>query len=159
MTAPRRRHNGQCVPVADPTRLSTRRVGVVGGPAFFFALSALVASGAPDTGARLTWLVFCLPTGYFLVRAWRVGVEMTDKELVVRDQFRTHRIQWCEMRHARLEPMRTASPLRNQFPYVALAVDFTSGRSRQFEGVSAAEGEAGVLHGMVEQVNRRIGAA
>jgi hypothetical protein len=130
---------------------------VIGGPAFFFALSALVASGAPDLGGRLTCLGFCLVTGYFLVRAWRVGVELTDTELVVRDQFRTYRIRWEEMSQARLEPMRTASPLRNRYPYVTLAVDLTTGRTKQFEGVSTAEGA--VLDMMVERINQRISAA
>jgi hypothetical protein len=145
--------------VADPTRWSTRRLGVVGGPAFFFALSVMVATGAPDLGARLTWLGFCIVTGYFLVRAWRVGVELTVTDLVVRDLFRTHRIRWSEMTRAGLEPMRTASPLKNQFPYVTLALGLTAGGTRRFEGVSAAEAEAGVLETMVERINQRIGAA
>ena len=132
---------------------------MVGGPAVFCVLMVLLASGESVLGARLMWLALGLVSVYFLVRAWRVGVELRDSELVVRDQFRTHRIQWSEMNQARLEPMRTASPLKNQFPYVALAVDLTAGRSRQFEGVSASEGQAAVLGEMVEQINRRIHAA
>lgn len=140
-------------------RVSTRRAGVVAPPATFLALIAVVASGAADIGELLVWLALCVVSGYFTVRAWRVGVEMTESRLVVRDQLRTHTIEWSAMQRARLEPMRTASPLRNVMPYLALAVDFTSGMSKQFEGVSVAEGVASELPGLIEEVNRRIAAA
>jgi hypothetical protein len=110
-------------------------------------------------GARLIWLALGLASVYFVVRAWRVGVELTDTHLVVRDLFRTHRIRWSDMRQAKLEPMRTASPLKNQYPYVTLAVDLTAGRTKRFEGVSRAKGESGVLATIVDHINRQISAA
>ncbi len=140
-------------------RWSTRRLAVLALPTIVLVISVLVVVGASDLYVRIVGLGFGLVGGYGSVQTWRAGVELSDTELVVRDEFRTHRFRWDQVRSARLERMRTRSPLAAQFPYEALAVDFVSGPSRQFEGVSAAVGETKVIETIVEEINGRIGAA
>lgn len=145
--------------MANPVRWSTRRLGVLALPLIVLVVSVMVVVGGSDLYVRLVGLGFGLVGGYGSVQTWRAGVELSDTELVVRDQFRTHRFRWGEIRCAQLERMRTASPLAAQFPYEALAVDFVAGHSRQFEGVSAAAGETDVIETIIEEINSRIGAA
>ena len=128
-------------------------------PSIFCAGMLLLAANERVVGALVMWLALSGLGGYFAVRAWRVGIELTDPELVVRGLFRTHRLGWGDVAAARLEPMRTASPFRDQFPYVALALDLVDGRSMQFEACSASKPTSGLLAQVVDQINGRLEAA
>lgn len=68
-------------------------------------------------------------------------------------QLRTRRYPIATVRHARAEPMRTASPLYRVVPYVALTLDFESGESRHFDEVSVRERDREIVDKIVTSVN------
>lgn len=138
--------------------LSTRRLGLWLPPTFFFGLALLIFVGIPEGGSRVFYAILTLAMGYWLVRAWRVGVDMTDDDLVVRGQLRTHRFAWARVRGAAVEPMRTASPLQRVWPYVALEVELEDGLSRQFEEVSAAASDRSTVQRVADEINGRAGS-
>lgn len=124
----------------------------------FLGLALIVIAAAPDAGTRIFYVVFAVPCTYALVCACRVGIELTEDEVRINDQFRGHRIPWSRLRSARLEPLRTASPFKDRWPYVALALTFTDDRTKQFQGISASVSDSAELQQLVEEINRRIAA-
>lgn len=142
--------------VAAPLSISTGRLGVWLPPAFFLGFALLLFIASPELGSRLFYAVFSLATGYWLVRARRVGIDVTEAGLEIRGQVRTHRFAWEEVRSAALEPMRTASPLQRVVPYVALVIELTDGRSRQFEEVSAAASDRSKVQRVADVINAHL---
>ncbi len=138
--------------------MSTRRLAIVLPPTLFLGLALIVIVGAPDLGTWVFYVVFAVPCVYALVHACRVGVELTEDEMRVNDQFRRHRIPLRKLRSARLEPLRTASPFKDRWPYVALAVTFTDDRTKQFQGISLSASHSAPLERLVGDINRRIAA-
>jgi hypothetical protein len=145
--------------VADGERVSTRRLWIVLLPSVLFGSTLVGVLVGPSVGLRLSYGTLCAVLGIWLVHAWRVGVELTTRALVVNDQFRKHTIACGDVREARLEPMRTASLFAGRWPYVALAVVFADGRTKQYQGVSVASSQSKDLRSIVVEINRRIEGA
>jgi hypothetical protein len=136
--------------------LSTRRPWLWLPPAFFFGFSVIILAAAPDGGPRLFYAVLAVATGYWLVRAWRVGVDLTDDQLVTRGQLRRHHFAWRRLRGAAVKPMRTMSPFQRLVPYVALTIELEDGRTRQFEEVSAAASKRSRVERVVDEIDARL---
>lgn len=83
-------------------------------------------------------------------------MELTEERLAVHGQVRTHRIAWRDLRLATAAPMRTASPLRKRFPYVALTLELSDGQRRQFEEVAAAESDRARVDAIVDAINAKL---
>lgn len=137
-------------------RYSTTRLWIWLPPAFFFGLTAIVALAAPDVGTRIFYAVLAVGTGYWLLRARRVGVEISTGALVVHGQFRKRRIDLGDVRGASAVPLRTASPLYRYFPYVALELDLANGTTRHFEELSVRERDRSVVDEIVAAVNAAV---
>jgi hypothetical protein len=142
--------------MSRPVLIRTTRPGLWLPPAFFFGLSVVVLVAAPDAGAKLFYGLFAAATGYWLLRARRARVALTEDGLTVFGQIRTRRIAWTEIRQATAAPMRTTSPLKKWFPYVALTVELGDGRIVQFEEVSAAESHRATVDSIAAAVNGRL---
>lgn len=142
--------------MAAPHSISTTRPGVWLPAALFFGFLLLLAVASPELGSRLFYAVLTGAAGYWLFRARRVGLDITDDGLAIRGQVRTHRFGWDEVRGAALEPMRTASPLQRAVPYVALVIELTDGRSRQFEEVSAKASDRSRVQRVADLINGHL---
>lgn len=134
-------------------RYSTTRLWIWLPPAFSFGLSAIVALAAPDAGMRGFYIVLSIGTGYWLIRSLRVGVEVSSDGVAVHGQIRTRRYPLAEVRRARAEPMRTASPLYRFVRYIALELDLQSDESRHFDEISVRERDRSVVDRIVDSIN------
>lgn len=146
----RTRHSGGVTP---PRSFSTTRLGVWLPAACFFVFSLILTAASPELGSRLFYALFTLATGYWLFRARRVGIDITENGLAVRGQIRRHRFARSDMRGAGVERMRTASPLQRVVPYVALVIELADGHSRQFEEVSAAASDRSRVQEVADAIN------
>jgi hypothetical protein len=125
-------------------------------PAFFFGFSVVFLIGSPEVGSRVFYVLLAAASGYWLVRARRARVELTDDGLTVFGLTRTRRMAWADIRHATAEPMRTGSPFKKWLPYVALTLEFSDGRVRQIEEVAAAASHRATVDSIVAAVNDRL---
>lgn len=136
-----------------PTTFRVRRLFGWLPAAFFFALSAIVLAGTPNVGTRVFYVGMTLLTGVWLVRCWRVAVEITESGVTVRGSLRTSRFPWSDIVEATLAPMKSASPLSRRWPYVALALRLHDGRARRFDDISAALARKASISAIVDHIN------
>lgn len=139
-------------------RYSTTRVWIWLPPAFFFGISAIVATAAPDAGTRAFYIVLSIATGYWLIRSLRVGVWISADAVAVHGQFRTRRYRPSEVRRARAVPMRTASPLYRVVRYIALELDLEPDECRHFDEISVRERDRSVVDRIVDAINAAASA-
>lgn len=125
-------------------------------PASFCAFALFLVLGSPDVGGRISYAVLAAVCGYGVFRARRVAVGVFDDELVVYGLVRTHRLALHMIGRAIAAPMRTASPFRGDFPYVALTVELVDGRTKQFEEVSRSESDRALVDEVVALINSRL---
>jgi hypothetical protein len=134
-------------------RYSTTRLWIWLPPALFFSLSTIVAIAAPSPRTRAFYILLSSATGYWLIRALRVGVEISTDGVAVHGQVRTRRYRLTDVRRARAEPMRTSSPLYRVVRYVALELEFTDDESRHFDEISVRERDRSVVDRIVDSIN------
>ena len=134
-----------------------RRAGVWAPPAIALAFTALIALAAPELETQLFFVFTSAAAALWLIRAWRVRVEVNDDAVTVHGAFRRRRLRLDGLRDVSVVPMRTASPLQGMFPYVALAVTRDDGSTTQFEEVSAARSRREPIDGIADAIRARLG--
>lgn len=132
---------------------SARRAWLLIPPGFVVLFAMVVLLAAPDAGTRVFYAVLTVVTGLWLFRSWRAGVDVTTDGVVFRGQFRTRSFEWREIASASVEPMKSASPLSDSFPYVCVGVRLTSGAIRRSD-LAASARRPEPVQAAVDDINR-----